>query len=284
MSRPFVAFYPGSYQKKTQHLDTLMHGAYFLLLMHCWTHGAIPSTAPARAAIARLPLRDWKKIAPVIDQFFDEEGRNMRATEELEKAERVSIKRSIAGRSGGIRSGISKAIASGKRSKPEANAKQTVKQAPKQNLKQTTEQNASNCEALQSSKITTSESLAARDSVDVAQQSGGSLATAHLESALREPPSVEDGANPLIDSLGRLATARSSGHPPGRPHWVSLDTPEWAAHQHWRQSRAWKPLPAITRIVDGVEQQGQWCDRLVPLGYDVATGERHAAKDEESAA
>jgi uncharacterized protein YdaU (DUF1376 family) len=114
MSRPFIAFYTGDYQRKTQHLDTLQHGALFLLLQHCWTHGSIPLEPASRAAITRMTLPAWKKIASVIDAFFDAEGRNKRATEEIQKAEVISTKRALAGRKGGIRSGISKAAANGK--------------------------------------------------------------------------------------------------------------------------------------------------------------------------
>jgi uncharacterized protein YdaU (DUF1376 family) len=111
MSRSFIAFYSDDYQRKTQHLDTLQHGAYFLLLQHCWTHGSIPPQPEARAAIARMTLKAWQKIAPVADAFFDAEGRNKRASEEIEKADLIRTKRAIAGKLGGLRSGTSKAIA-----------------------------------------------------------------------------------------------------------------------------------------------------------------------------
>lgn len=83
MARAFIAYYVGDYQKKTQHLDTLQHGAYKLLLDHCWVHGSIPLDAASRANICKMTLPAWKKIAPVINAFFDAEGRNKRATEEI---------------------------------------------------------------------------------------------------------------------------------------------------------------------------------------------------------
>lgn len=114
MSVPFIAFYPGDYQRKTQHLTTLQHGALFLLLQHCWTHGAIPLEPAQRAAIARLGEREWQKVAPAIDPFFDASGRNKRAAEEHAKAEIIRTKRALAGRIGGLQSGRSKAVATGK--------------------------------------------------------------------------------------------------------------------------------------------------------------------------
>jgi len=150
MSRPFIAFYAGDYQRKTQHLDTLQHGAYFLLLQHCWTHGSIPLEPASRAAIARMTLPAWKKIAPAIDAFFDAEGRNKRATEEIQKAEVISTKRALAGRSGGIRSGISKAVANGKQMLQQAGSK------PVANGIANGQQNRGICEAIQNINFKTS--------------------------------------------------------------------------------------------------------------------------------
>ena len=128
MSRAWIAFYMGDYDKDTQALSTLEHGAYFLLLKQCWVHGCIPLEPAKRANIAKMSLREWNKIAPTIDAFFDEEGRNKRATREIEKADVVRLKRAIAGARGGIASGISKAIRKGHQTKREANAKQSFEQ------------------------------------------------------------------------------------------------------------------------------------------------------------
>lgn len=132
MSRAWIAFYMGDYQKKTQHLNTLQHGAYFLLLQHCWTNGSIPAEPASRAAIARMTLLAWKKMAPAINPFFDDNGENKRASEEIEKAEIIRTKRAMSGQRGGFASGVSKAIAMGRRSKSVANAKQITQQTPLQ--------------------------------------------------------------------------------------------------------------------------------------------------------
>lgn len=128
MSRAWIAFYMGDYDKDTQALSTLEHGAYFLLLKQCWVHGVIPLEAAKRANIAKMSLRDWNKIAATINSFFDDEGRNKRATREIEKADVVRTRRAIAGQQGGFASGISKAIRKGEQSKREANAKQRYEQ------------------------------------------------------------------------------------------------------------------------------------------------------------
>lgn len=159
MSRAWIAFYMGDYDKDTQALSTLEHGAYFLLLKHCWIHGSIPAEAEKRANIARLPLKDWKKIASSIDPFFDPEGRNKRATKEIEKADVIRAKRAMAGQRGGLASGISKAIRQGERSKREANANQRYQQITEQIPKLKGQPS----EAIHSRIETTSLSVAARE-------------------------------------------------------------------------------------------------------------------------
>lgn len=277
MSRAFVAFYMGDYQKKTQHLDTLQHGAYGLLLQHCWTHGAIPLDPASRAAIARMTLPAWKKIAPVIDAFFDAEGCNKRATEEIEKSERIRLKRSIAGKSGGHKSGISKAITRGQqlRSNEVANAMDLLRQKGKQKPSfGVPNQNSK----LESFPATT------REAIEKTQQVSGSLATAQFDSALREPLSGE--TNRLLESLERLRLAKlaesDAGDTKGKI-WVDEGTVEWSAHQHYAQSRKIRPRLATTRSEDGVTRTGAYFDSKVPHGYDEATGERIAPKSEDAA-
>jgi uncharacterized protein YdaU (DUF1376 family) len=132
MSRAWIAFYMGDYQKDTNRLTTLEHGAYFLLLQECWTHGSIPLESQERAAIAKMPMKDWLKIAPKINAYFEEDGTQKRATKEIEKAEVIRTKRAIAGFKGGTNSGRSQAIRKGKQSKQEANTEQTDQQTAKQ--------------------------------------------------------------------------------------------------------------------------------------------------------
>lgn len=112
----------GDYQRDTNRLTTLEHGAYFLLLQECWVHGQIPLEPAERAKIAKMSLRQWEKIAPRIDPYFLPDGTNKRASAEIEKAENIRIKRAIAGQRGGYASGTSKAIAKQTASKWLANA------------------------------------------------------------------------------------------------------------------------------------------------------------------
>jgi uncharacterized protein YdaU (DUF1376 family) len=151
MSRAWIAFYMGDYQKKTSHLTTEQHGAYFLLLQHCWMGLSLPKDDRSRAVIARVSFHKWKNMCGVINSFFDEDGFNKRALEEIAKAEEISTKRAMAGQKGGFRSGITKAIAKQTGSKRVAFATAGLQQTPKQK--------PSNCIASHKEKIiTTSES------------------------------------------------------------------------------------------------------------------------------
>ena len=90
MSRAFVAFYMGDYARDTGHLSTLEHGAYFLWPMqHCWVHAepyllSQMHGIASLAAIVSLTFNGIKSRAILI-RFFDEQGRNKRATREIEK-------------------------------------------------------------------------------------------------------------------------------------------------------------------------------------------------------
>lgn len=128
MSRAWINFYMGDYQKKTNHLSTLEHGAYFLLLQECWTNGKIPIEPERRAMIAKLSLKDWNRIAPAVNAFFQDDGTNKRASEEIEKSEVTAVRRELAAQKAGRASGLARRVEAARRTKfeptvhPPANA------------------------------------------------------------------------------------------------------------------------------------------------------------------
>lgn len=211
MSRAWIAFYMGDYQRDTQHLTTEQHGAYFLLLQHCWQHGQIPSEASSRAAVAKMTPAQWKRIAPVINSFFQDDGTNKRATAEIEKAEVVRTRKQLAGRQGGLRSGVSRSIKHGEAIKREAETKHSFSRNEAQ-TKHTgscePSYGPSVAEPKHNSKITTSSFGAAREGET---NSDRSLATALPAGALRERSGSEPVAeNRLVASLNRLSEARGA--------------------------------------------------------------------------
>jgi uncharacterized protein YdaU (DUF1376 family) len=73
-----IPIFPDSYHKDTTHLTTEEHGAYFLLMMAAW--GAddctLPNNEKRLAALAKMPLGKWRKIADTVLEFWTlENGR-----------------------------------------------------------------------------------------------------------------------------------------------------------------------------------------------------------------
>ena len=101
MSLPFIAFHMADYQRDTMQLPLEGHGAYFLLLQHCWSHGNIPADDSARAAICKVTVTRWKKqLAPLVAGYFDTNGENKRASAEIAKAEKLRTRQAMAGHRG----------------------------------------------------------------------------------------------------------------------------------------------------------------------------------------
>src|SRR5262249_30409852 len=106
----WMPLYVGDYLRDTGHLNTTQHGAYLLLIMHYWQHGGLPKSESELAAIARLPIRKWRALGVPIKVLFDEDWTHGRIDKELAKTDRAIMQRRLAGRAGGIKSGLSRAI------------------------------------------------------------------------------------------------------------------------------------------------------------------------------
>jgi uncharacterized protein YdaU (DUF1376 family) len=130
MSRAWINFYMGDYQKKTNHLTLVEHGAYFLLLQECWANGRIPLEPVRRAAICKITLKEWNKLAPVINPFFREDGTNKRAVEEINKVDDARVRRSISAQKAGRASQISQSIARARTASIERDVERTLSNRP----------------------------------------------------------------------------------------------------------------------------------------------------------
>jgi uncharacterized protein YdaU (DUF1376 family) len=113
MGRAWMPLYVGDYLRDTRDLNTLQHGAYLLLIMHYWQHDALPADDARLAAIAGLSVAQWRRIREPVQAKFSEGWRHKRIEAELAKLDRVVMQRRLAGRSGGIKSGIARAVAQG---------------------------------------------------------------------------------------------------------------------------------------------------------------------------
>ncbi|HEY6256977.1 MAG TPA: DUF1376 domain-containing protein [Xanthobacteraceae bacterium] len=113
MGRAWMPLYVGDYLRDTRDLNTLQHGAYLLLIMHYWQHDALPTDDARLAAIAGLSIAQWRRIREPVQAKFADGWKHKRIEAELTKLDRAVMQRRLAGRSGGIKSGIARAVAQG---------------------------------------------------------------------------------------------------------------------------------------------------------------------------
>lgn len=198
MSPPFMPFYVGDYLSATQHLGGDEHGAYFLLIMHCWQGYAVPEDDAARARIVRFPIKRWLTMRDTVMAFFEPDGTHRRVTMELSKATAKSTVRAVVGSIGGLRAAAKRQQTA---SKPPPKRQQTLSKTTA-TLVANGLQNPSKAQALQNhiqKESTSSEQEAARARSeempkDQQDNTAGELATALRGGALTRPPDAEQAA------------------------------------------------------------------------------------------
>jgi uncharacterized protein YdaU (DUF1376 family) len=113
MGRAWMPLYVGDYLRDTRDLNTLQHGAYLLLIMHYWQHDALPGDDARLAAITGLSVAQWRRIREPVQAKFSDGWRHKRIEAEIAKTDRALMQRRAAGRNGGVKSGIARAVAQG---------------------------------------------------------------------------------------------------------------------------------------------------------------------------
>ena len=93
MSRPWMPLYVSDYLGDTRRLKTIEHGAYMLLIMEYWQHGALPSDDDELAEIAGLDIDEWLDMRPKIARLFQDGWKHKRIDAELAKAADISERR-----------------------------------------------------------------------------------------------------------------------------------------------------------------------------------------------
>ena len=67
-----IPLFPDAYLRDTMHLTTEEHGAYMLLIMAAWGQDdcSLPNDEKRLAALVKLPLVRWRKLAPTVLEFW----------------------------------------------------------------------------------------------------------------------------------------------------------------------------------------------------------------------
>lgn len=108
MPRHWMPFYVGDYLGDTQHLSTIQHGAYILLILHYWSAGSLPDDDHQLAKIARLRIEDWRRHRAVLSAFFHDGWHHKRIDAELLRHTVIRAKRVAAGSKGGTIASINR--------------------------------------------------------------------------------------------------------------------------------------------------------------------------------
>lgn len=96
---PLMPFWTDAYLGDTKHLTTIEHGAYLLLLITMWRtkSKSLPDDDRLLARYTGLTARQWQRMKPIIEPFFDVENgvwTQGRLTDEANAVRRYSKKQS----------------------------------------------------------------------------------------------------------------------------------------------------------------------------------------------
>jgi uncharacterized protein YdaU (DUF1376 family) len=108
MQRPWMPFYVNDYLGDTEHLSTLQHGAYCLLLFSYWRRGGLPSDDQQLANITKMPLDEWLIHRSVLKAFFYDGWKHQRVETELKRTMARITKAREHGQKGGLMSAFNR--------------------------------------------------------------------------------------------------------------------------------------------------------------------------------
>ncbi|MBN8998869.1 MAG: DUF1376 domain-containing protein [Rhizobiales bacterium] len=98
MKLPWMPVFVGDELAETAGLSAEEFGAYLLLQMSLWLHGALPDDDARLARITRLDARGWAAVRPVIEPLFGPGWTHEKLEERRRTAEAEREKKSEAGR------------------------------------------------------------------------------------------------------------------------------------------------------------------------------------------
>jgi len=67
---PWMPLHIADYLRDTTHLQAEESGAYLHLIMGYWVAGKLPNDDRQLAAIAKVPIKKWKRLRPLLETFF----------------------------------------------------------------------------------------------------------------------------------------------------------------------------------------------------------------------
>jgi len=105
---PALPLFTDAYLGDTNHLTTLEHGAYLLLLITAWRSNGcrLVNDDKMLARYTRLTPSQWKRIKPIILEFFDVRDGHLiqrRLIDELNTVKRLTNQRSKAGKASALK-------------------------------------------------------------------------------------------------------------------------------------------------------------------------------------
>ena len=100
----WMPLYVSKYLADTMHLTTEQHGAYFLMLMSCWTSdGRLPADDDSLMSVTKLPNPKWRQHKAKLLKYFVADGDfivHEKVVSERRKAREVSEKKVKSGEKG----------------------------------------------------------------------------------------------------------------------------------------------------------------------------------------
>ena len=96
-----MSLHVGDYLKETMHLDSTLHGAYLLFILHLWAKGTLPDDDVQLAMIARMSPTQWRRARPILQAFFCDGWRHERTEKDIAAATENYKKYARAGRASG---------------------------------------------------------------------------------------------------------------------------------------------------------------------------------------
>lgn len=97
----WMKLYIGDELSNISHMEPAEIGAYFLLKMHYWRFGCLPSDDARLARIAKASPELWETLKPAIGPLFEDDWRDPKLEAQREEAEERHKKLSEAGKKGG---------------------------------------------------------------------------------------------------------------------------------------------------------------------------------------